>query len=354
MQNDAYRDVDLDGPDREELVIDGDLVVDGSILNADPDDGRALHVKGNLRARNLIVGGARVTIDGDVDVDGLLYCHNGEQCIEIGGETRARFEVHEHALRAGLPLSEYLHRDVTVLRVDDEYPIPVEEVDPRELVDRIRAGLPVLRGSDDPRPRKTYAEWLGDCARYGLALDWVPRELVTDELVDTALANDPYAIQCVPTEMRTAERCRIAVEHRGFMLAEVPPELRTAELCALAIEHEWRDLDKIIELTPEEHLTPELCLRAAQRDGFSVKAMPERFRTFELWVAAVADNPFVLRDVPEALRARVEEAVRGPRVELTREEHALVERPSKMRVFRYFLKHLWRGLRAGAGAPRRD
>ncbi len=350
MSNTAYPDLDLDGPERDELVIDGDLIVDGSILNADADDGRALHVNGNLRARNLIAGGARVTIDGDAHVDGLLYCH-GSECIDIGGETRAGLEVHEHAVRAGLPLSEYLHRDVMVLRVDDEYPIPVEEIDARELVERIRAGLPVLRDADDPRPRKTYAEWLADCARYGLALEWVPPELITDELVDTALANDPYAIQCVPVEFRTAERCRIGVAHRGFLLAEVPPALRTAELCALAIEHEWRDIDKIIELTPEEHLTPELCLRAAQRDGFSVKAMPERFRTFELWVAAVTNNPFVLREVPPALREQVAQAVRGPRVELTPEERAVVERPPKMRLFLYFLKHLFRRQPA---APRRD
>lgn len=349
-------DLDLDDVSADPLVIDGDLAVIGNIINADPDEGRSLHVRGNLRAQNLVAGGASVRVDGDVEIDGLVIRH-GESRLRVEGAMHARFVLDADG-RPGMPLSGSLHRDIPVERDEEEYPIVLEKVDPQLLIARLRAGQPVLRDPDDPRPRKSYAQWLADCEKFGHAIAHVPRELVTDELVDAALAENPYALQSVPVEFRTAARCRIAVQHKGRMLAEVPAALRTPELCALAIERDTR-LYEVMPHIPEEHLTYELCLRAAQRDGLSLSYMPERFRTVEMCVAAMNENMFAISDVPESIRDKVRQAVIGPAVTLTSEERALIERPTKLRLFRFYLRHLWRGFRtrlsaAPPEAPRRD
>ena len=270
-RHDGDLELDFDRFDHLGLLVDGDLEVTGSVLITSNLGGPFLLVSGNLRARNVVAGDGEMLIEGDADVDGLLLGIGNDGHLAISGETRAGLIISEdHSMHietkstywkerdwpSGMPLSEYLHRDVPVERTDEAF----EVADRQLLIARIRAGQPVVRDADDPRPRKTYAQWLEDCTEFGRALEYVPRELVdaalcmtavrvwphalrfvprelvTDELCELALEADPTAIQCVPEEMRTPERCRITVEHDGDLLSEVPLHLRTRELCARALE----------------------------------------------------------------------------------------------------------------------
>ncbi|HEX6099653.1 MAG TPA: DUF4116 domain-containing protein [Thermoanaerobaculia bacterium] len=333
-------ELDLERFDHLGLIVDGNLEVDGSVLVTWNLGGPFLHVSGNLRAKNVVAGDGEIHVEGDADIDGLLLGIGNDGHLSIDGATRAALIIREdhsmdmktaspywydRAWPSGMPLSEYLHRDVPVERNDDGFEVADSEL----LIERIRAGQPVVRDADDPRPRKTYAQWLADCGEsgraleyvprelidpalcttavgsWGHALQYVPRELVTEELCDLALAGDPYALQHVPAELRTPERCRVAVEHDGDLLFDVPVPLRTEELCAKALETA-RSI-QAIRAVPEDVFTPELALHAVRNYHGNLHNVPERFRTREVCIAALSVNPFLIDEVPESLREELRE-----------------------------------------------
>ena len=335
-------DLELEQINYAGLIVEGKLEVTGSIINAcslgcdRTSEGAGipfLLVGGSLRARNVVPGTSQIVIEGDADVEDVLLLHDIESRLEVKGTQRAGMVIDVYDAAPGFPLSDHLHPDVPIREGEGEdYGIKVEKVEEDAVIERIRARLPVLRQPNDARPRKSYDQWLADCAIYGEVLrhvprDWidsamaiaavksfghaiadVPRELVTDEMVDAALAQNPYALQGVPAELRTAERCRIAVEARGRMLRHVPVELRTLELCTLAIERDSR-MYEVFPWIPEEILTPELCLRAAQRDGDTLRSMPERFRTFDVCVAALRESTSAAEFIPDSIGEAVVKAV---------------------------------------------
>ena len=322
------------------LIVEGNLEVNGSVINehslgcdrtAEGAGIPFLLVGGNLRARNVAVGTSQVVVEGDADIEEVLFLHDIESELHTAGTLRVGRVINTFDFPAGVPLSDHLHRDVPITYGED-YGVAVEGVDENVVIERMRAGLPLLRDAGDSRPRKSYERWLEDCAAYGdvlrhvpqelidtamclaavkswgLAIEYVPRELVTDELVDAALAESPWALQAVPAEFCTPERCRIGVQHSGRMLANVPEELRTPELCALAIERDSH-VNEVFPSIPEKVLTPELCLRAAQRDGYTLRFMPERFRTFEVCVAALRETLSAAEHIPDSIGEAVVKAV---------------------------------------------
>lgn len=335
-------DLELHEHEYAGIIVEGDLEVTGSIINArylpccrrPQDEGIPfLLVAGNLRAANVAVGSSQVSVEGNAHVEHLLLLHDIDTRFRVAGTSRVGLLVDTFNAQPGFPLSDHLHADVPIER-DEENGVAVERVEAEVLIARLRAGLPVLRAADDPRPRKSYAQWLADCATYGdvlrhvprdlideamsfaavrsygHAIEQVPRELVTDGMVDAALAENPWALQSVPVEFRTAERCRAAVQHQGRMLAHVPMELRTTELCALAIARDARQFE-VMPSIPKEAFTPELALLAVRRDGSSLEDVPEELRTFDVCVAAVQESLMAAEHVPEAIREEVTRKVLG-------------------------------------------
>jgi hypothetical protein len=75
------------------LIVDGDLVVDGSIDWMGADSGAYLIVTGNLRCRNLIVAGAVFLVLGDAVVEGTIVglASDADVCaITVRGTTKAK------------------------------------------------------------------------------------------------------------------------------------------------------------------------------------------------------------------------------------------------------------------------
>jgi hypothetical protein len=327
-------ELDWESFDHYALIVDGNLEVDGSVILTWNLSGPFLFVTGNLRARNLLAGDGEIRICGDADIQELLLGIGNDGHLSIDGTTRAGFILQDdhsmwitssavcwraHDWPAGMPLSEYLHHEIPVER--NEYGI--ESAETELLIARVRTGQPMLRAADDPRPRRTYEQWLEVCSDFGRALEYVPRELVdepmcraavsawgpavkyaprelvTGELCDLALAEDPGALGAIPEEFRTPERCRIAVEHDGDLLSDVPLHLRTVELCMRALE-----TGKSIQTAsyvPKDVFTPELALHAVKLYWGWLRHVPEHLRTREVCVAAVSVNPLILDEVPEPL-----------------------------------------------------
>jgi Domain of unknown function (DUF4116) len=361
------------------LVVDGDLTVTGNIINENGNAGPFLLVRGNLRARNVVAGGAEFHIEGDADIEELLLGHYNDGTLAIDGTTRAQLILSDdhsmhttseapywssHAIPIGMPLSDYLHADVELESDDDDdYRLdpPVQQVDADALIARLQRGLPVVRAPNDPRPRKSLAEWRADVGKDGVVLRFVPRELIDRELCLAAVRSNGYAIEYVPKALLTTdmydaalaenantisefpeeeitpERARVAVTADGANLRYVPEAMRTPELCRLALEH---DKDAFaLRYIPEKNLTPELALRAVRNDPMDLIRIPEPLRTVEVCAAAVQDTPWMLHAVPEAIRDEVAGAANvEPPAPVSPEVRALLDsRPSKLRLFLWVL-----------------
>lgn len=156
--------LDIDTGDDDETdgtIVDGDLDVAGSVINRDGELGAFLLVTGNLRAKNVVAGGAHIVVLGDLIVEDVIFGHSEHGTIYVAGATRAKAiisEKHVFTLRGrveGITVSG--HGRIT----DDDHfrsydPVLVRNVlagdeevgahpDPDLTTDAILAGRPVLR-----------------------------------------------------------------------------------------------------------------------------------------------------------------------------------------------------------------
>jgi hypothetical protein len=83
----------LEGADG--LIVDGSLTVAGNIINKNRADGPLLHVTGGLRATNIVLGGAHVTIAGNLAVDKFLWTRDSHGSLTVSGNLVAGFVLRE-------------------------------------------------------------------------------------------------------------------------------------------------------------------------------------------------------------------------------------------------------------------
>ena len=86
----------------------------------------------------------------------------------------------------------------------------------------------------------------------GYALEFVPKEMKTEEICKIAVAQNSYALKFVPKEMKTEEICKIAVKQEGTVLKLVPEEMKTEEICKIAVDQEVYSL----KFVPKNMLKP--------------------------------------------------------------------------------------------------
>jgi hypothetical protein len=168
----------------------------------------------------------------------------------------------------------------------------------------------------------TAGKALSAVKRYGRFLEYVPKDLKTQDVCLAAVKQNGWALHYVPEKLRNAEVCLAAVKQDGGTLKYAPQKLRNAEMCLAAVNQDGRTLEYVpkkiktpevcleavkqngraLQDVPEELKTPELCLAAVKQDGYALRYVPEELRTPELCLAAVTQDGQALRYVPEELR----------------------------------------------------
>ncbi|MEM9028140.1 MAG: DUF4116 domain-containing protein [Pseudomonadota bacterium] len=334
--------------DSEGLIVDGDLTVDGNIINEAYESGAFLYVTGNVQAKNLVAGGACIVIDGQADIEELVYAHYNDGSLTIKGETTAQLVMvddhfatisatapywNSHDTVIGMPLSEYLHADVLV----DIEPEPedddgdsqwaTERADGDSIIARLKAGRSAVRAADDSRPRRSIAQWQSMVIAQSGLLRHAPPEAISEEVCLAAVQQNGWALQYVPAELRTLEICRaamqqypdayrfvpeslrrpefteLAVAEDGKNLRYVPLEQRTKDLCIQAVSNDT--FTDALNATPSTHLGPDLYLRAVQSNGWNLKRIPVAARSRDVCLAAVNDSLGAAEHIPEPLRTEL-------------------------------------------------
>lgn len=157
------------------FIVDGDLDVEGNVLNGEQDFGPALIVFGTLRARNVGLGGATVYVKNDLVASECLHGYYNHGVLCVGGDVHARVVVTSEyfgkiggALAAPCFGSDHLEVtggrtadvDIRTLLVpellttedvgdkeleegDDE---PDVQIDHGEIFNRLESGTPVVIG----------------------------------------------------------------------------------------------------------------------------------------------------------------------------------------------------------------
>jgi hypothetical protein len=149
------------------VLVEGDLTVESWIGNDDTDGASGLIVKGNLKAKNVILGGQQVYVTGNMHVEEILWGDYNHGDLIVGGETSAALfiatEQYGFDLRGGrgfrrqlidegpgggdwdLMDSETLSKVIEPDCVMDEPDYGHVVLMRGEILRRLKAGQPVLR-----------------------------------------------------------------------------------------------------------------------------------------------------------------------------------------------------------------
>lgn len=102
----------------------------------------------------------------------------------------------------------------------------------------------------------------------------IPRERITDAMVDAALAADEDTVRFVPRRLMTPARYAAALRQGVKQFKQIPPDMLGEEAC---IEHVkdggWR-----LEYVPEAWRTLTVCAHAVRRSSNAIEHVPEALR----------------------------------------------------------------------------
>lgn len=335
------------------LIVDGNLSVDGAVINAEGSRGAMLLVTGNLKARHLVGGGSEIRILGNADIDEVLWAHYNDGGMIVGGDATApvilnddhEFEVHGRIAAewtAGLHDSNEMNEedaDDEDAEEEDGLPSGLRQLLRPDILDREQFDLDLINGESvllrnvGQVTATSRDEWLAVVKAKGRQLLAVPAAYVDDALCRTAIESDPRAISCVPAEHLSPELCLLAVSEDPTVLTRIPPAQRSRELCARLVGGpcEFADIpldvwdddllkrfllhdgDRIREVVAglgEARMTPEVIAAAIVGEGFGY--VPERFWHDEETALLVLDYgiqvlntfPFPLMSAPIYVEAK--------------------------------------------------
>ena len=129
----------------------------------------------------------------------------------------------------------------------------------------------------------------------GEALNYVPKEYKTIEMCEMAVQNNGETLNYVPDKFQTLKMYKIAVQQNGMALEYVPEKYKTIKLCELAVKQNGRAFKHI----PKEYKTKELCELAVQQNGMALNYVPRKLRTKEICKIAIEQNGCIVYCIPE-------------------------------------------------------
>jgi hypothetical protein len=109
-----------------------------------------------------------------------------------------------------------------------------------------------------------------------------------------------------PDNLKTPELCLKAVEKDWLSLQDVPENLRTEEICLAALLHNDDALLNAIDWVPKKLITQEFCKKFVTSCGVALSAVPENLRTVELCLEACKAYPYNKTAVPENIKEEVD------------------------------------------------
>lgn len=282
----------------EGILINGNLSVNGSIINAEGDYGPFVFVSGNINCQSLLLGGANVQINGNIiakEVVMTYYNHGSFNC--AGVIDSHVFIVTDHNTTFEDRKNQLFYYNDRANDMDSENECEYDEVTGDEVISNnfrklldnplietfeelereLARGELVLKQNNPPP--KTYEYWHARVSENYRNLKLVPKEFKTEELCLLALEKTYHVLPFVNQDLITYELCEKLVTKDGFAIGEIPDEFITQSLCFKAAES-----GTMLRLIPPEFYFEELIISVFKygKHEPDIKDVPSEFITKNL------------------------------------------------------------------------
>ena len=226
-------DIDLDNGDN--VVVTGDLQLEGSIVNTAADYGRFLVVTGSLKTKNIIAGGSEVYVFGDATIENAILGHYNDGILHIRGKTKARailYGDHDCGFEGG---TEGLDIDLSGKSVSQDFELPDilsnEFIEPEGYVDEDALMQAILSGKEFlKKGAQTKKE----------KLNAFLKELLQHGATEIDLSGKN--LSAFPKELTSLSSLR-SLNLSGNLITSLPPDIaKLRDLEALNLSHNQIDL----------------------------------------------------------------------------------------------------------------
>lgn len=251
----------------EGVLINGNLSINGSIINAEGDYGPYVFINGNVSCQSLLLGGSYVEINGNVTAKEVVmtsYNHGNFKC--SGTIEAPVFIVDDHYTTfADRNNSLFYYNDKTG-DMDSENECTFDDDSDENIIST------TLRQHLENPLIETFEELKRDLELGELVLRQSKPEPKTFAYWEQRVNSNYRDLKLVPSQYKTAALCELALKTTFHALPYVTPEYITAELCEeLVIKDGFA-----IQVIPEEFITEELCFQAAE-SGTMLRFIPEEY-----------------------------------------------------------------------------
>jgi hypothetical protein len=282
------------------LVVIGSLSVAGSVINKNGNYGPSLDVGGDIRAHNLIGGGAYIQVNGAAKIDGVTFAHYNDGSLSIVGELDCPVIINEgHDLSFQSHRNNKVHIDgdssdkkivsntdddgATVIPKELRTDLITDIMDWDDILVHLCEGKNILLSQGAKSSLKNNAYWMERISRDCRNLAKVPKEEITAELCEVAVIQDGFGLQYVPEEMKTLTLCESALN--------VSPKGSA-----------WAGAN--LQYIPITMITKELCYKAA-RAITCIKFIPEKLLDYDLACEVIKFNSDEIENIPKEYKKRI-------------------------------------------------
>lgn len=269
------------------FIIDGNLQVRGSIINAEGDYGPVFYVKGDVQCRSLLIGGSPVYISGNVTAAEVVMLHYNHGWMKCPGLFTAPVMIVEdyHFVPDQMNIGAFYYNDNDPASPEENDCFEDEEEE-QHISLRLQALL-------DNKLTTTFEELRDDLA----ADEYVLRPVERDAGYWQKKVSQNYRnLKRVPPALRTRELCMQALRKSVSSIADFPVELITPELVEQAVNISGIALRYL----PEALITKEICYLAATKGAIIDLDIPERFYEEELLQLLISHSDFQMERIPAA------------------------------------------------------
>ena len=267
--------------------------------------GAFLLVMGNVTAHNLVSGGTYMQINGNANIRGYAYGHYNDGSIAIDGNLNTPVFISEdHAFSFNALKNDqfsYNSHNDSIAYGEDENPIIPKKLralikddilDWSDLTSAMRNGDAILKMATDKSTNALDKDWAAILQRDGSKLRLVPKELLTAELCQIAVASDGKALYKVPTKLLNQTIIETAIKQNSAAIEMVPKKWMTQTLARLAVEHgaNLRDI-------PAELIDADMAKKAVSRFYQNMFSVPPHLVSKELLTTYLTEQTKDAKDL---------------------------------------------------------
>ncbi|OHT46775.1 polymer-forming cytoskeletal protein [Flavobacterium tructae] len=256
----------------EGVLINGNLSVNGTIINAEGDYGPYVLIKGDVSCQSMLLGGSYVEIEGNVTAKEVVmtsYNHGNFKC--SGCIEAPVFIVEDHYTTVADRKNDLFYYNDKTDDMDPENESEYDEETDEEVISaelRKHLNNPLIT---------TFEELKRELEEGELVLKESNPLPKNQEYWKKRVLSNYRDLKIVSLQFKTAALCEMALNMTHHALPFVEEDFITPEICEKLVSKDGFALQVI----PDPFITEELCWKAAQ-SGTLVSLIPERFYSEEL------------------------------------------------------------------------